>query len=164
MRDLDVLESSMKLIWQACPVVELDCVIPFHMRENLPFVRLSRSLKVHWHAGLSAEDLRELYRRASLLFLPFIDATANNGIVEALSCGLPVVSTKVGGIVDYVPENCGVLCSPGSPDEHANAVIRLLKSSEQLAQMSAECRRYSVNELDWKKSAQQFKQSLENLG
>jgi glycosyltransferase involved in cell wall biosynthesis len=50
-----------------------------------------------------------LYNEADALLLPVSDATANNSILEALSCGTPVISTNLGGIPDYVDNTCGWL-------------------------------------------------------
>lgn len=160
LRNLELLEEAMKLIWQTCPEVELDCVIPFHARDRAPFVRMARNSKVRWHAGLSAEELRELYRRATLFFLPLIDCTANNGIVEALACGLPIISTRVGGIVDYVPEDCGQLCQPDMAKQHAEAVLSWLGDRGQIAKARLACREYAVRNLDWNKIAASFLDSL----
>jgi glycosyltransferase involved in cell wall biosynthesis len=163
LRDLGVLEMAMNLIWQSHPDIELDCLIPFHARDHPVLTRLARDSRVHWHAGLSSEQLRELYRQATLLFLPLIDAVANNGIVEALACGLPIVSTRVGGIPDYVPDDCGHLCAPDDAKDHACAVIDLINNKELLGQKKRACRRHAEKTLNWKDSAQLFHNFLTSL-
>ena len=163
LRDLDVLEMAMNLIWQNHRDIELDCLIPVHARGHPVLTRLAGNSRVHWHSGLSPEQLRELYRQATLLFLPFIDAAANNGIVEALACGLPIVSTRVGGIPDYVPADCGRLCAPGDAKDHACAVIDLINNKESLYQRKRACRRYAEKTLNWKDSAQLFHDLLASL-
>jgi glycosyltransferase involved in cell wall biosynthesis len=47
--------------------------------------------------------------------------------VEAMACGVPVVATAVGGIVDTVIDGAtGILVPPGRPDQIASAVRQLL--------------------------------------
>ena len=163
LRDLDVLETAMNLIWQSHPDIELDCLIPMQARDHPVLNRLAENSRVHWHSALLPEQVRELYRQATLLFLPFIDAAANNGIVEALACGLPIVSTRVGGIPDYVPADCGRLCAPGDAKDHACAIIDLINNKESLHQKKHACRRYAEKTLDWKDSAQLFHDLLASL-
>jgi glycosyltransferase involved in cell wall biosynthesis len=64
---------------------------------------------VHFHSRIPEEQLIRLYNEADALLLPVSDATANNSILEALSCGTPVISTNLGGIPDYVDNTCGWL-------------------------------------------------------
>ena len=163
LRAFDVLETAMNLIWQSNPDIELDCLIPIHARDHPVLTRLARNSRVHWHSGLSPQQLRELYRQATLLFLPLVDAAANNGIVEALACGLPIVSTRVGGIPDYVPEDCGHLCAPDDARGHASAVLDLINNKELLHQKKRACRMHAEKTFNWKDSAQLFQDSLASL-
>ena len=132
LRDFDTLAAAMELVWQSHPQVELDWVIPRDAQTGTLAACADR--RTYWHADISPEKLRDLYRRAALLFMPLLDAGANNGIVKALACGLPVVSSRVGGIEDYLPEGCGQLCPPSNACEHAQAVVRWLEQPERLAQ------------------------------
>lgn len=149
LRDLETLATAMDIIWKSNPKVELDCVIPHEGRQSPALFRLARNPQVKWHAKISEEHLREVYRRATLLFCPLIDATANNGILEALACGLPIISTKVGGVSEYVPENCGQLCNQDSPEDHATAVIDWLNDARRQEKARVACRQFAVKELDW---------------
>jgi glycosyltransferase involved in cell wall biosynthesis len=47
--------------------------------------------------------------------------------VEALHHRLPVVSTRIGGAVEIIDENCGCLVEPGSPAALAEALLRLIR-------------------------------------
>jgi glycosyltransferase involved in cell wall biosynthesis len=46
-------------------------------------------------------------------------------ILEAMAAGLPIVSTRIGGVPEVAPEgSVSVLCSPGNADELAEAMYR----------------------------------------
>ena len=70
-------------------------------------------------------------------------------VVEAMACGLPVVSTNVGGI-PYLLEHgkTGLLVSPGDAREMADAVTSLL-SEPRLAQDLGDNGRKLAESFDW---------------
>jgi glycosyltransferase involved in cell wall biosynthesis len=69
------------------------------------------------HIDISEIELIRLYQDSDALFLPLLDGTANNAILEALACGTPVISTRIGGIPDYVDDASGWLLRPRDADE-----------------------------------------------
>lgn len=96
--------------------------------------------QVRFLSGLSDEDLRAAYWDADALFLPLLDATANNAVLEALACGLPVISTDVGGVGEAVGAEAGVVCPPGDAEALADAVRRLAGAPESLSVMRGAAR------------------------
>jgi glycosyltransferase involved in cell wall biosynthesis len=67
-------------------------------------------------------------------------------ILEAQACGVPVVATRVGSIPDSVLDGqTGLLVSPGSVDEVAAAVLRVLRSPELAASLRALAREHVVS-------------------
>jgi mannosyltransferase len=58
--------------------------------------------------------------------------------LEAQSCGVPVVATRVGAVAEVVEDGVtGVLVEPEKPDLVARAVIRLLADDDLRARMGA---------------------------
>jgi len=155
LRDFEVLQKAFAIIRAARPDVELDCVVPTDRRNCDAIMKLARDPQVRWHAGISAEALRDLYARATLMFMPLADCVANNGIVEALSSGLPVVTSRIGAIQEYVPTHCGTLCIPDDPADHARAVLHWL---EQLKRHECQpgSRAFAEQHLDWAQIARQL--------
>lgn len=149
LRDFETLHASMQRVWSTRPEVELDCVTLDRFR-HLPGLReLAMDSRTRWHAGISAEALRELYRQATILFLPLSDATANNAVVEAMACGLPVVSSAVGGIGEYVPADGATLCPVGDDAAHAAAALTWLDDAERRSAAGRVCRNFAEQQLDW---------------
>jgi glycosyltransferase involved in cell wall biosynthesis len=98
--------------------------------------------------GLSDTALRQAYRDADALFLPLTEATANNAILEALACGLPVISTEVGGVPAAVGE-AGLLAPVGDDAALAAAVLVLARDGARRAALGAAARA-RAEALDWR--------------
>ena len=51
-------------------------------------------------------------------------------IIEAQAIGVPVVATRVGGVVDIVEDNkTGLLCEPRNPDDMAEKILKLYREN-----------------------------------
>ena len=149
LRDIDTLTESMKIIWSKRSDIEINCVIPFSKRKDPKLYDLAQDPRVNWFADITVDSLRDLYRSSTLLFLPLKDATANNAILEAISCGLPVVTSDFGGVRDYVSEEIAVFCEKGNPLDHANKTLALLSNHDEIRKRGEKARKYAVNYLDW---------------
>ena len=55
--------------------------------------------------------------------------------IEALSAGLPVVTTAMGGPKEIIDESCGMVVPPGDADQLAQSLGRLIDSPELRAQL-----------------------------
>lgn len=67
----------------------------------------------------------------------FINASKTEGtsvaIMEAVSCGIPVIATAVGGNVEIVNENNGFLLSPNpTPEEIAHALLKVCNQRDEM--------------------------------
>jgi len=77
------------------------------------------------------DDIRPLMWEADLFVLPS-KSPEPFGIValEAMACGLPLVATKAGGVLDLVDEACGWLVKPNDPNDLAAAIKDALSFEE----------------------------------
>jgi glycosyltransferase involved in cell wall biosynthesis len=83
--------------------------------------------RVTFLGRLSAAQMREEYRRASLLVLPSEQETSPMVIAEAMAAGVPVVATRVGGVPHLVEDaRTGFLVEVGDIDAIAQRVTELL--------------------------------------
>ena len=64
---------------------------------------------VTWVPWLKHQDLLHAYRTFDTLLFPSLHDSSGNVILEAMACGLPVVSLNLGGPGQLVNENCGRL-------------------------------------------------------
>ncbi|WP_460353525.1 glycosyltransferase [Mycobacterium sp. ZZG] len=87
--------------------------------------------RVHLYGAIAREEMPMLLRSADVVvatpwYEPF-------GIVplEAMACGVPVVASAVGGMLDtVVPGVTGTLVPPHSPDRCADAIAPILSNRE----------------------------------
>lgn len=94
------------------------------------------NIVVHGHIANTDPALRDLYQQASIFIMPTRGDASPNVILEAMAAGLPVISTKVGGISDLV--ECGVtglLAEAGSLASVTAALEQLLHDAELRAAM-----------------------------
>ena len=80
---------------------------------------------------LDREQIAALYHDADLMLNPSRVDNMPNSVLEALACGLPVVSTRVGG-VPYIGRACvsALLVDAGDVKAMADAIGRVLRDAE----------------------------------
>ena len=72
--------------------------------------------------------------------------------VEALSSGVPVIASKIGGLTDIVShEEVGFLVSPGDVNMLANYMVRLLENDEERKKFSINARKRALETFSWSK-------------
>ncbi len=93
---------------------------------------------IGWVSG----DLKyKLMKESDLLLLPSHNEGLPIAILEALSAGLAVLSTKVGGIPDAISdERYGLLVEPGQPQALANAITRYLDTEGLIESLARNAR------------------------
>jgi len=85
---------------------------------------------------ISEERAQEYFERASVVVLPYIEASQSGVIPLAYSAGKPVVATDVGGLPEMVEHGrTGLLVPPRDASQLADAVVRLLLDRKLRRQM-----------------------------
>jgi phosphatidylinositol alpha-mannosyltransferase len=115
-------------------------------------VRRADRPAVHWLGRLDLTRPSRL-TQASLLCSPCRRASFGMVVLEAMSCGLPVVATRNDGSASLVDDGrTGVLVGTGArPDPFATAIERLLDDPETRTAMGARARRVAVEHYSWER-------------
>jgi glycosyltransferase involved in cell wall biosynthesis len=103
---------------------------------------------VEYFSQLGDIQLLSLYQKASCFLIALEAATANNAILEAMACGLPIITQDVGGVREYADSNCGILCKPQSAEALALAVRNLYDRPDLVIKKGALARQ-RAERLDW---------------
>ncbi len=112
-------------------------------KDNL--ILLTRRLGIAENVAFmgNRSDIPQLINESDVLVLATVTQEAfGRVLIEAQAVGVPVVATKVGGVVNVVEhEKTGLLVLPKDPDGMATAVVRLLNDHKLTDAMIVEARR-----------------------
>jgi glycosyltransferase involved in cell wall biosynthesis len=104
--------------------------------------QLGLGSRLRLRGPLHDAELIEAYRNARLFALASRQESLGIVVLEALACGLPVVSTASGGPADYViPGKNGFLVPVGDVHALAENMLALLEKPEEASRMGAAGRR-----------------------
>ncbi|MBP5786199.1 MAG: glycosyltransferase family 4 protein, partial [Kiritimatiellae bacterium] len=106
---------------------------------------------------LSDDEVREEYRQADLLCIPMLDSAANNVFLESMACGTPVMTNRVGGIPEYVAENCNVVMPvDASTNDWVDRLWKLERNRDWLEARRPSTRQWA-EKFDWHMIAEQYR-------
>ncbi|CAN7577785.1 glycosyltransferase family 4 protein [Phenylobacterium sp. LjRoot219] len=143
LRDWDVVRS----VAERMPAVEFHVVTARETGiEGLP--------NVVRHRGVDDETLASLYRAADVLFLPLLDSTANNSLLEGVASGLPTITTALDAVRAYLPGQEAILTPPGDADA-ALAALKRLQDDPALRRRMGALARARAEALSWRLVAAQ---------
>ncbi len=89
-------------------------------------------------------DMRALYSAADAFVLSSRSEGLPMVLLEAMTSGLAVVATRVGGVPDATPREAGILVDPANPRELARAMASLANDPEAAKRMSTDARRHAT--------------------
>ncbi len=104
---------------------------------------------VRFTGRVDNQGMAALYHEADAMLNPTLIDNTPNSVIEALACGVPVVSTRVGGVPYLVEDGkTALLVGAGAPREMADAVLRLA-ADPQLAAALRERGLLHVRQFAW---------------
>ena len=102
------------------------------------------SQRVRLLGEVSTERLQELMQAADVFFLPSQWEGIALTLFEAMSSGIPVVASNVGGQSELVTPDCGLLLAPDGqddePSQYAEALGQVLRDPQRRQAMGAAAR------------------------
>jgi len=92
---------------------------------------------VRFAGRLDRDEMADLYRASDVMLNPSLADNMPNSILEALACGVPVVSTQVGGVPFLVQDGVtALLVQPADARAMADATLRLLDDDALWSKLS----------------------------
>ena len=113
--------------------------------------------------------LMEEYQQNRFQLIVLASGTSKSGqeegipisLMEAMSYGIPVVSTKTGGIPELIPESLGLLIKPSDPVQLAKKIIELHSmSNDERRNLGLKCQKMIYEKFDIQKTSKRFSRFL----
>ena len=148
-KGVDILIDAFKGIISDC--IKLDIVGKGPDIEDL-LQKASDDRRIKFHGFVSSEELAEIYRNTDLLVVPSVWYDNSPMVIyEALSYGVPVLASRIGGIPELIKNGYnGVLLNPGDREQLRNTLKELVLNRSELERMSKNAqessRKYGMRE------------------
>jgi glycosyltransferase involved in cell wall biosynthesis len=146
--------------------------IPTEGDENFPYYlqliklikKYSISRYVNFLGRVPLGELIKFYQTSDIFVLPSLWEGMPLVVLEAMSCGLPIISTKISGIEDLVINNFnGILVEPGNVKALSNAILQLLGDENLVRNMGKNSRKRVEKEFSWEIIARKVKTVYERI-
>ena len=99
-------------------------------------------------------DLPKYLAISDIFVRPSLSEGMGNSFIEAMSAGIPVVATPVGGIVDFlVDRETGLFCQVSDPKSIAECVKLLLSDKMLSTRLVENAQKMVLNNYDWSRIA-----------
>lgn len=129
--------------------IQFHFIIPSSFRNTSILQKLAQNPNVFFHEKLSDEELLEQYQTSYVMVMPMSDSGANTALVQALSVGLPVITTDVGGIRSYGGGTVYPIITNNDYVAMTELFLKYFYDEEYRNSISQQVRKYSVENLDW---------------
>ena len=97
-------------------------------------------------------EMPSLYRLADALIFPSVKEGFGLVVLEAMACGIPVVTSRIPPFTEYLRDDDVIWCDPNSPASIANAMATVL--TEPLRSRLSQRGTLVARQHDWSSTAQ----------
>jgi glycosyltransferase involved in cell wall biosynthesis len=118
--------------------------------------RLGLQGAIEFVSGVSDERIVELYAEAQIAVVPSLYEGFSLPAIEAMACGLPLVTTTGGALPEVVGPHgeSAMTVPPGDPGALAQQLIDVLNDDELRARLAEGGRRRVLDRFTWRKTAE----------
>jgi L-malate glycosyltransferase len=127
-KGLDILLKSISLLKTMDLLIHIggDGILLNKFKEIA--AELGVSEKCRFYGEIQPDKINDFYSALDVFVLASRDETFGVVVVEAMSCGLPVIATKCGGPSEIITQGNGVLVEKENPEELAEAIVLISKN------------------------------------
>ncbi|MGO8763461.1 MAG: glycosyltransferase family 4 protein [Desulfobaccales bacterium] len=125
---------------------------------------LDLKAQVYLHGRLSPAEVRSQLQQADVFLLASVSEGISNAVLEAMACGLPVVTTDCGGMREAVTHGVeGLVVPVRDPEAITAALIRLASDRDLARRMGEAARKRILHEFTIKQQIDHFIELYQNI-
>lgn len=167
-KGIDYLLKAVQIVKKTYPEIELELIGPGDAIEKYQAMAAELGIGDHtsFPGGMTGEPLIKEYHNADMLVLPSTTNAESFGIVllEAMACGLPVIGSKIGGIVRLIENNVnGLLVEPKNETALAKAILKVLGDKAIAKKMGAAGRKKAEQDYEWAHQIEKYNTLFEDI-
>ncbi len=122
-------------------------------RESLESYATEHNLPVTFTGAIDHTQIIEYYQNHDIFVLPSANEGMSNTVLEAMACGLPIITTDTGGTSELITDNGWVV--PRTVEDLKGAIQAALFNREHLSTMG-QISRKRVELMSWENVADQY--------
>lgn len=163
---VEYLIYAMSIVSKENPKVKL--LIVGDGPEKARLMELTKKLGINrnvaFKGSVDSQDLPKYYLACDIFVLHSLYEQFGIVLVEAMACGKPVISTKVGAIPDIVEnEKTGLLVEPKNPKQLADAILKLANDEKLRKRLGEEGMKKAKEKYDWNIIVEEYLNAYEQL-
>jgi len=106
--------------------------------------------KVHFLGGHPYEKMVSFYNQSDIVVNPSFSESFGRSLIEAMTCGKPVIASKVGGMTEIIENGkSGLLFESGNVSALANSILLCLNNESLRETMGKASRERVENTFSW---------------
>ena len=159
LKGLDYLLKALKEVKKKYPEVSLSIIGERkkggHTERLIKKMNLEK--QINFFSNLSQSELRKTYCEAELAVIPSLYEGFGFAAVEAMACGIPLISTS-GGALPEVIKDTGIIIEPKSSKDIYNSILEFFSSPDLAKQYSEKALKRVNANFSWKVIAKKYEE------
>jgi len=123
-------------------------------KNNLQAISKDNKIQAHFTGAIEHDKIITYYQESDIFVLPSANEGMSNTVLEAMACGLPIITTNTGGTQELVKENGWII--KRNVKELRKALESAISNPKQLNKMGQESRK-KVESMTWEKVADEYR-------
>jgi len=152
------------LIYSFKKVVDKNPNIELHLAGDGPLIlsikamveKLQLNNKVIFYGNIPSAEISLIYNKADIFILSSKSEGSPIVVQEAMSMGLPIISTRIPAIEGILNDKNAILCKVDDPEDMAKKMEILINNRKMRKNLSDKMRKQAVSKFNWERLGEQF--------
>ncbi|MBZ2166314.1 glycosyltransferase family 4 protein [Methanobacterium spitsbergense] len=163
-KGVQYLIEAFKIVSEEYDDLKLLMVGDGPLKENInkQINHLGLNRKITQKKFIPNSEIPDLYRNSDIFVLPSLEEGVPRTILEAMSCEIPVVCTKLPQLIDIINE-CGIMVPKKDPEALAEGIIKILSDKSLSLKFGKNGRYKIINGFSWENTVKKTLKLYETL-